>query len=68
MRTLFKDVGFSKVVVLVGAKGKYIKLPACPVAFCEWVVGLFPYKLRKAIALNLPFRFLFGNIRIVGVK
>ena len=65
---LFKDVGFSKVAVLVGAKGKYYKLPACPVAFCEWVVGLFPYKLRKAIALNLPFRFLFGNIRIVGVK
>ncbi|MDN5869956.1 MAG: class I SAM-dependent methyltransferase [Nitrococcus sp.] len=65
---LFKKVGFSKVMILVGAKGKYIKLPTFPMVFCEWLLRLCPYKTRKAIACNLPFTLLFGGIKIVGVK
>lgn len=68
LKNLFNKVGFSKVKVFVGAKGKYLQVPAFPVVTCEWLLNLFPDSFRKTIAVNLPFNLIFGNIRILGIK
>ncbi len=64
---IFKKVGFSRVRVYIGAKGKYIPFPALPIVLFEILLDKIPYTLRKKIVSNLPFRLLL-DIRIVGKK
>jgi SAM-dependent methyltransferase len=65
---LFSRVGFSRLKVIVGAKGNYVRLPTFLMVLFEVLLGIFPYGLRKTIALHLPFRFLFRDVRLVGIK
>jgi hypothetical protein len=64
---LFRNVGFSRVRVYIGAKGKYIRFPAFPITLCEKLLDKLPYALRKTIATILPIRLLLG-IRLVGIE
>lgn len=64
---LFKSVGFSEIKAFVHAKGSYFRFPLFLITACELLLSLFPYSLRKAIALNIIFRSLL-RIRLVGKK
>lgn len=64
---LFRKVGFSRVRAYIGARGKYIGLPAFPIVANETLLDGLPHALRKAIAGIQPFRSLLG-VRLVGMK
>lgn len=65
--SLFRKIGFSRVKVYLGAKGRYISFPVFPIVLYETLLDKFPCKLRKTVAHILPFRLLL-NIRLVGMK
>lgn len=64
---LFKKVGFSKVRVCIGARGKYLNIPVLPLIVCEKFLDLLPYAIRKLLIDNRLFRVLLG-IRLVAMK
>lgn len=64
---LFKQVGFSRVKVICGGKGRFISLSPRLIILCETLLNLFPNKFRRAITRNKLFSVLLG-IRIIGVK
>jgi SAM-dependent methyltransferase len=65
LSALFRQVGFSKVCIVFGGRGKFTLLPTWPAVLCEKLLDLLPHGLRKAIALKPPFRWLFG-VRLAG--
>jgi SAM-dependent methyltransferase len=67
LSALFRQVGFSKVRIIFGGRGKFILLPIWPAVLCEKLLDLLPHGLRKALALKPPFRWLFG-VRLAGFK
>jgi SAM-dependent methyltransferase len=64
---LFKQVGFSRVRVHVGGRGRYMVFPAGPVILFESLLARLPYKIRRAIGSALPFKLLLG-IQLVVTK
>jgi SAM-dependent methyltransferase len=67
LRGLFRKVGFSRVKVYIGGEGKYIRVPAFPIASYETLLDKLPYALRKTVLRILPLRLLLG-IRLIGIK
>jgi SAM-dependent methyltransferase len=67
LRRLFRRAGFSKVVMVIGGAGRYVRCPVLPALFCERVLQLLPPRLRKAIARRSWVRGLIG-VRLVGIK
>jgi hypothetical protein len=67
LSSLFKQVGFSKVMVNVGTLGWFVNMPLSLSLLSEKFLNVLPYKIRKLIASNLPIRKLLG-IRLVGIK
>lgn len=67
LSSLFRQVGFSRVKVYIGAKGKYLSLPAFLIAFFEQSLLKLPCSYRRAVVKTLPFRILLGT-RFVGIK
>lgn len=63
----FKGVGFSRVHVLLGARGRDMLLPVLPVVLLEDILTKLPSALQSRISTMLPVRWLLG-IRFVGVK
>jgi 2-polyprenyl-3-methyl-5-hydroxy-6-metoxy-1,4-benzoquinol methylase len=64
---LFKSVGFSKVKMYIGAKGKYIRCTILPAILCEKFLEKMPDKIRRNIADTKLIKALI-NVRLVGVK
>jgi len=64
---LFKRVGFSRVSTYAALKNRYCKTPLFAVTACEAILGVLPYRLKKALAGRLPLRAILG-VRLVGVK
>lgn len=64
---LFKEVGFSKLQVVIGAKGLLFTIPLQPIIALESVLGLLPHKVRTAIARTKLFQALL-DIRMIGTK
>lgn len=67
LSALFRAVGFARVRIIFGGRGKFMLLPTWPAVVCEKLLSLLPHGLRKAIALKPPFRWLFG-VRLAGFK
>lgn len=67
LAALFRQVGFVKVSIIFGGRGKFMLLPAWTAIIFENLLDLLPHGLRKAIALRPPFRWLFG-VRLAGFK
>jgi SAM-dependent methyltransferase len=67
LSALFKKTGFSKVEVIIGARGIYVTVPLFPLILFERLLGALPYRLRLRIARSLPTRLLLG-INLVGTK
>lgn len=64
---LFRSVGFRKIKVYVGLKGRYVKVPVHPVILAEHMVRLIPHRLRRKTLTKRLVGVLLG-VRIVGVK
>ncbi len=67
LSNLFRNIGFSRVKVYIGGKGKYMRFPTFLIVFYETLLDKLPYILRKTILRILPFKLLLG-IRLVGIK
>lgn len=67
LNRLFKKVGFSKVILYIGAKGKYIRLPIFPSVMCEHILELLPNQLRKKLVGTKLIKQLIA-IRLIGIK
>lgn len=67
LNILFKKVGFSKVMMYLGTKGKYIRAPIFPAVLCEYLLERLPIKLRHILANTKPIKALL-NIRLIGIK
>jgi SAM-dependent methyltransferase len=67
LRGLFRRAGFSTTRTYVGAKGRYVVLPAFVITSVETILRTLPFAPRAAIARSVPFRLLLG-IRLVGTK
>ncbi len=67
LNRLFKKVGFSKVRLLIGSKGKLLTILVLPSIICERLLAIFPYEMRKSLAVKVPFRTMLA-IRIMGFK
>jgi len=67
LASLFKRAGFTKNLVLVGARGRYVRLPMFIIRCMEWFLEVLPYSIRRPVARSLPIALLLG-IRMVGRK
>jgi SAM-dependent methyltransferase len=67
LRHLFRQVGFSKIVMFAGGGGRYWRCPVVVATLCERVLQMLPSRLRKAIARRSLVRGLIG-VRLVGIK
>jgi SAM-dependent methyltransferase len=64
---LFREVGFSGVRVVLGARGRYASASPAPIIGFESLVARLPRRVRRRVAASLPARALLG-IRLVGRK
>ncbi len=64
---LFKDVGFKKLRIYAGARGRYMRFLISPLICLEKILFLLPYKLRSKISRSLVFRMFLG-IKLVAMK
>jgi hypothetical protein len=67
LAALFRQVGFTKLRIIFGGRGKFMLLPTWTATICEKLLDLLPHRLRKTIALKPPFRWLFG-VCLAGFK
>jgi ubiquinone/menaquinone biosynthesis C-methylase UbiE len=65
--SMLKKVGFSKLFVIVGTKGIYVKIPPIFLILFENFIEILPKKIRKAICHNLMFQVILG-IKIIAIK
>jgi SAM-dependent methyltransferase len=67
LEAIFKKAGFSKIRLLLGAKGLYILFPTSPVRWLEGFLGKLSYALSRKISFLLPVKLLLG-IKLVAIK
>ncbi|HEX8145418.1 MAG TPA: methyltransferase domain-containing protein [Pyrinomonadaceae bacterium] len=64
---LFRATGFRKVRVLIGARGRFLGVPASMLKMVEAALGVLPRSLRKRAARGLPLRLILG-INLIATK
>lgn len=64
---LFEQAGFSSVSSYCALRGHFARAPLCLVKMCEAVLGVFPHRVRKALAARPPLRAILG-VRLIGRK
>lgn len=65
---LFRETGFSEVMVYAGGRGLYVMVPLSLALVLEsWIAHLSPKRIKTFLRTFLPARFLLG-ITLVGVK
>ena len=67
LNRLFKNVGFSKVMMHIGGRGVYLRFPLFLAIIFEGVLDVLPSKLRYKLGNTIFMRILL-NIRLLGVK
>ncbi len=67
LMSIFRAVGFSKVRMLAGARGRYVALPALLFRLLEGALQILPRGWRKSISRSAPLRLILG-IRLVATK
>jgi SAM-dependent methyltransferase len=67
LNSLFRKVGFSRIRVHIGIKGKYVSLSAFPIVLLETILDRSPRAIERWIARSLLFRPL-SDIRLVATK
>jgi SAM-dependent methyltransferase len=67
LSALFKQIGFSNLLLYVGGGGWYWQTPVFPAILCERFLEILPTRIRRAIARSKLGRGLIG-IRLVGTR
>lgn len=67
LASLFKRAGFSKIRVLIGAKGLFFLLPIFPTKLVESLLQNLSLSLSRTISRSYPIRIILG-IRLIGMK
>ena len=67
LRRLFREVGFSKVKMFIGARGHFVKTSVHLTTMCEWLLGQLPVKWQRKMFQSRIIGQLIA-IRLVGVK
>ena len=67
IRAIFREAGFPRSHVYVGARGWFMRFPRVVLRALEAVLDLLPAKLRRRIAGTKPMRALLG-IRVAALK
>ncbi|ELR71258.1 hypothetical protein C900_02873 [Fulvivirga imtechensis AK7] len=67
LNRLFKKAGFSSTKAMLSFKNNIWTIPVEAVGFMERALSIFPYKIRRKLALN-PIINRFLGIYIVGCK
>ncbi len=65
---LFRQTGFSNLMVRAGIRGLYANIPVMPVIWCEYLLKRLPRPAVKKIVSHPPFRQLLSIIRLVAFK
>lgn len=64
LAALFSEIGFRRLRLYVGGRGRYLGVPIAPVTATEGALAQLPYAPRRKAANLMPFRF----IRLLGQK
>lgn len=64
---MFRDVGFRKLQVLVGARGFHVKTSTLVIKVLESILAMAPHRLGRTFARGLPLRLILG-VKLVGIK
>ncbi len=67
LNRMFKNAGFSKVLILNSIMGRYIRTPVLLPIIIEMMLGIMPKRLRNAMASKNIIRRLI-KVRLVGKK
>jgi SAM-dependent methyltransferase len=67
IRAIFRDAGFPKQHVYIGARGFFLRCPALLVETLETTLEWLPNRLRRGIARMALVRALLG-VRVAGIK
>lgn len=67
LHRLFREVGFSRVTVYIGARGRYLRCPLSLVGAFERLLEGLPHAWRKALVTGGAVGAVLG-IRLVGTK
>ena len=67
LASMLKRTGFSRIKVLIGARGSYLSLPLVFIKWLESVLTLLPVRLGKRISRAFPLRLILG-IKMVATK
>jgi SAM-dependent methyltransferase len=67
IRAIFREAGFPKMHVYVGARGFFLRCPAFLVEALETSIEWLPNRLRRGIAKTSILRALLG-VRVAGIK
>ena len=67
LSVLFKEIGFSKVEVYIGAQGIYIKAPLFLLRSFEDILNMLPFDIRLRIS-RIPLSRLLLGIKLIGIK
>ena len=64
---MFREVGFRKVEVLIGARRFHLQTPTAVIKAVESVLAAAPRRLGRTLARGLPLRSILG-VKLVAVK
>jgi SAM-dependent methyltransferase len=64
---IFRDVGFRKLQILVGARGFHVKTSTLVIKLLESILARMPHRLGRTFARGLPLRLILG-VKLVGIK
>ncbi len=67
LSSMFTAVGFSKLQVLVGARGFHIRTPTAVIKLVESILARAPRRLGRIIARGLPLRLILG-VKLMAIK
>jgi SAM-dependent methyltransferase len=67
LRKLLRHVGFSRARILVGARGRFARMPPWPAELLEMLVGPLPVRVRQTLGQRFHANAVLG-IRIVAQK
>jgi SAM-dependent methyltransferase len=67
IRAIFREAGFPKLHVYIGARGLFLRCPAVLVEALETAIDWLPTRVRRGVARISILRALLG-VRVAGIK